>query len=295
MKTVLLLGLVYTHALLAQSGDEMPVPGEWLHDGRLMVSEFNFSINSLEARWLYRRLPDVRGHSATQFAAEVSGESYLLIVLEEGGRMDAQQTKSFVEGMQRSLPQGWKAGDVLMEPTNTPVPDSIKFRATLHVPGDETVYNYGYVVSGKRIFMLLIYSRASMEPPEFTRFASSFNLLTPSAQELPFVFSQDAIRLISDVTGLLMGFGAFAAVSDWKYMKKGGVKATKVDRKRFLIAMCLAAVVVVVSGFQTGIRAIPAFTILAISFLIAFWELDRWRIRRSHPLPSLTNVTPPPV
>src|SRR5436190_23438091 len=65
-----------------------PVPAEWLHDGRLDVPDFNFSIGSPnpDSHWTYLKLRSIQGFDATGFIVELpSKERFVVIVWSRSG------------------------------------------------------------------------------------------------------------------------------------------------------------------------------------------------------------------
>lgn len=78
------IGLLGAATLFCQSSGD-PVPAKWLHNGRLVVPEFNFSINSPmpNSHWTYRQFPNIQGHKETAFIVESSPHSiYFVIVMD---------------------------------------------------------------------------------------------------------------------------------------------------------------------------------------------------------------------
>lgn len=143
-----------------------PIPPEWLHDGRIVVPDLNFSIASPnpEWHWSYKTLSTAEDKS-TAFIAEVAPDTkYVVMVMDRGG--SSESTKKFAEGMQKSLPKGWQITDVQSEPTSVPIAGSSKLRVTIHLPDDSTVYVHTYVASGKKTYLLLCYSPDRMVPPQ---------------------------------------------------------------------------------------------------------------------------------
>jgi hypothetical protein len=75
MKRLLIVAVatcVVSGFLLGQATPK-PVPEEWLRDGKLVVPEFNFSVNSPspQSRWTYTEM-NTRGKSSTAFYAATS-------------------------------------------------------------------------------------------------------------------------------------------------------------------------------------------------------------------------------
>lgn len=114
------IGLLSTASLFCQSSGD-PVPAKWLHNGRLVVPEFNFSINSPRpnSHWKYRQVPNIQGQKATAFIVDPSPEgTYLIIIVNI--RTDTSATKNFINELQTSLPKDWQAQDARMEASAIP-------------------------------------------------------------------------------------------------------------------------------------------------------------------------------
>jgi hypothetical protein len=288
MKVLLAVALIMLGVpcwVFCQTASE-PIPAKWLHGGHLVVPEFNFSMDSPnpDSKWSYRELPDIEGIKATAFIVDASAENnYMVVVWERGGRMDSASTKSFINGMQKSLPKDWQIGDVHIEPTAVPMSDSAKFKVTLHLPSDSTLYTYGYAAFGKRTYMFFNYSSEPNEPLQFSRFVASFALLSPSANAAP-PNPSNAIMMILGIVG---------AVLDWKYKRRGGVKPTKKARLYFLLAAVFCLAFLTFLGLR-GASAESLGTLCGLLFiwLFALWELARWLVRRKNPLPPAMRVLP---
>ncbi len=157
-----------------------PVPSAWLHNGKLAVEDFNFSIESpsSDSHWTYTRLPDVEGKKETAFIVDTSTSTrFMVIVWDKSGSMGSDSTREFVAGMQKSMPKDWRVDDAKIEASEFPLKDSSKLTITIHLSNEVTLYAYGYIVSGSRTYMFWDYSPGTTEPPEFKHFVGSFALL----------------------------------------------------------------------------------------------------------------------
>ena len=286
------LSAIVPLCVFSQTGSQSPIPAEWLHDGRLVVTALNFSLSSPtpDATWMYQELPDIDGSRATLFLVTTSNDTkYVTVVMEKGGRMDAGSTKKFIEGMQKTLPKDWHVQDVQLDPTPIPAPDSTKFRVTLTAPGYSILYSYGYVIPGKHTYMFMVYSPDTSEPPQFTSFVSSFSLLAPSENAVP------ASTSANGTSGLLLILAIVGAVVDWRYKKKGGLKPTGRDRLYLLVACLLCVALLTVLGIRgASAESLGSLTGLFLVVLFALWQLGRWRIRRKFPLSAAPSMAPPP-
>ena len=192
MKTILnvtLPLLACTFAALCQDAAK-PIPAEWLHDGRLVVAQLNFSVSSPpNVQWSYSVGP-YNGSKVTTLtgidASNVTVMPYIVVVVDRQFA-DLGSRKSFVEEMQKGLP-GWKVQDVQYEQTDIPISGSARFRTKWDAPGEPfgiagrvTLYQYGYVLSGKYSYILFCGTPEAAEPAHFSRFAASFALISPTA------------------------------------------------------------------------------------------------------------------
>lgn len=262
------------------------VPPEWLHSGRLVVPEYNFSISSPnpDSQWTYVQLS---GRNSTTFLAQIpDGTKYALVVGETTGRMESGGVNEFVEGMKKTLPKDWQVFDANMEPTNVPVRDAVKYKARLGLPGGTTDYIYGYAISGKRSYQIFCISSATSEPLPFTTFVSSFTFLSSNTVPNPSGFD------ISAWLGILF-FGAIGgAIVDALYVRRGGKRPSRNDKIGLLVAVGLCIAVLIFLGVR-GAAAYTLGEIAAQLFFLVFiiWEVARWRMRRKHPIVEPVIVT----
>jgi hypothetical protein len=170
--------LTMTPCLRAQDVGE-DVPKSWLTADTLRVPELNFSIDSpiVGWRWTYKRLPANQNAKSTAFfvSSPDQQERYTLIVLEHTSTQFRQaDANEFIGGMLKSLPKGWTPGRVQIDPVDIPVPLAAHFTTELHLPNDATLFQHGYLLPGRKTYMLVVYAAESTEPESFTRFARSF-------------------------------------------------------------------------------------------------------------------------
>jgi hypothetical protein len=258
----------------------MPVPAKWLRDGRLDVPELNFSIASPspDAKWSYRDdLPKkVDGSGSTAFLVGAGdGSNYVVMVLENSTKMDSTDTGPFIAGMQKTLPKDWEIRDARLEASDVPAAGSSKFKVAIGLPNGSAYYAYGYVVSGNRSYQTMTFSRSSDEPPAFTRFARSFALLHPIAnQPLP------------NFSGIFLLLAVWGAIVDWRYRRRGGVKAGRSAKMFGLAAVGLGlAVLVFLGAWGASAYYLGSATATIGALLFFLWELARWRVRRKNPVP----------
>jgi hypothetical protein len=270
--------LLIPGCLLSQV-DQRPVPPNWIHEGKLVVPAFNFSIKSPNpnSRWTYTTLPKSEGYVFTMFLGEVGdGSKYVVLVSDGGRKFGARDQEGFVKGMTRSMPKDWTVADTHFESSGLPVEESTRFRVAYRLPNSTKLFAYGYVITGRRNYMLMNYSDKIYEPPEFTSFVGTFTRLTP---EPP------------DQTGTTNGFillSAFCgAIFDWWYMRKGGRKPVRNDYLGLLVVVLLMVALFVLYGYRgADAGEMGAMTVDLLILVFGIWELSRWIIRRKYPRPS---------
>ena len=157
------------------------VPSTWLHDGKLIPEQFNFTIESPSpsSRWSYTPLPDLEGSKQTAFIVEETGKKFVIVVWDKSGYMGTGSTDKFVKGMQRSMPKDWRVEGATIEQSDFPVKGSSRIKTKIKLPDFSTLYAYEYIITGPRTYMLFDYSVENSEPPEFTLFVGSFALSSP--------------------------------------------------------------------------------------------------------------------
>lgn len=163
--------------LLSQTGVK-PLPAKWLHEGRLVVPEFSFSINSpsADAKWSYK--PKVDGSESTIFIVAVGdGSKYVVNVIENSKKSTSTNPDQFIIGMRETLPKGWQIQDTRFEVSDVPLKESRKFRVAIGLPNGTTYYSYGYIISGNTTYQAMTFSTSPTEPLPFRQFARSFTLL----------------------------------------------------------------------------------------------------------------------
>jgi hypothetical protein len=267
--------------LIASAPSPKPVPAKWLQNGRLVVPELNFSVGSLSFGSAWSYLESDAEDSKTLFILDSShGTRYVVGVLAEAGRMSARNEEEFTKGIKRSLPNGSQIEGHEFETSDVPIKDSTKYKITILMPNHSLLYAYGYIVSGKHGYALCDYTLEATEPAEFTRFVSSFALLSPSANQ----------RSANPFVGIMVILAVTGAILDWKYKKRGGRRPTRKDRLAFGLLVIASGVFV---AFLLNRGAEPEIvgdiTGMLLALLLLCWEIGRWRIRRKYPV---SHVSP---
>ena len=284
MKTILNVALILMASPVFVCCDDhaKPVPSKWVHEGRLVVTQYNFSVGSPDpdSQWCYLDLPSIQGFKTTGFVVDSSANERFLVVVWESsseGRLDDPSNKErFVERLRSGLPKGWAAiGEPQIEPTDVPVSGSSKVRTAIRLPGDGgLVYAYQYAVMGKRTYMLITYSSEPSEPPEFSRFVKSFAVL-----------SSNALPPSSPLPGIFLLWALWGAIVDWRYKNRGGLRPDWDERKPYLIAAGVCLGLMVLAGVRGGTAETEGYlTAFFGTLLFALWEYGRWRIRRKNPV-----------
>ena len=81
-------------------------------------------------------------------------------------------------------------------------------------------------------------------------------------------------------------WSTWGAIVDWRYVRHGGVRATRNERISALVAVALGAAVIAILGAR-GVSAssLGSATATVGTLIFSLWELSRWRVRRNNPLP----------
>lgn len=184
LSTLAIAFLAIPFSLFCQPGVK-PVPATWLHDGRLVIPELNFSINSPtpDAKCSYTGdLPKADGKGSTAFVVELGDRSKFVVnVFENSSKMESTSGDQFFIGMKKTFPKDWEMKDSRFEVSDVPLKDSRKFEVAIGLPNGSTYHAYGYIVSGNRSYQTITFSPSPTEPVPFTQFVQSFTLLKASA------------------------------------------------------------------------------------------------------------------
>jgi hypothetical protein len=274
-------------SLLCQTPTK-PVPAKWLHDGRLVVPELNFSIGSPtgEAKWFDKDdLAKVDGTGATAFVVDLGdGSRYSVMVLENSGKMGPADSDQFINGMRKTLPKDWQIQDHHFEASNVPTQNSEKFRVTIGLTNRSTYYAYGYIVPGNRSYQIITFSPAPIEPLSFSQFAHSFALINPIAN-----------TPLPNPSGLFLLWAFWGAIVNVRYVRRGGVRATTNEKIGLLVAVVFAIALIVLVAFR-GTSAYSLGSLMATigTVIFSLWEFARWRVRRKNPLsvPGFRDTQP---
>jgi hypothetical protein len=261
---------VFIPSLFSQPGVK-PVPAKWLQDGRLVVRELNFSINfpSPDAKWSYTGdLPKVDGNGSTAFVVELSDHSKFVVnVVENSSKMESTNGDQFIVGMKKTFPKDWQIQDSRFEVSDVPLKDSRRFKVTIKLPNGSTYYAYGYIVSGKRSYQTITFSPAPDEPSEFRHFAQSFVLLNPAANTAASTPSPNFYPVI------FLLWSMWGAIVDWRYVRRGGVRATRNEGLYALVAMVLGLALIAILGAR-GVSAASLGSVTANvgTLIFSLWE-----------------------
>jgi hypothetical protein len=285
--TIAVVTLTMSSSLICQTGTK-PVPTKWLNDGRLVVAELNFSIKSptSDAKWSYTGdLPKVNGSGSTAFVVELGdGSRFVVNVIENSSKMQSTNGDQFIIGMRKTFPKDWHIQDSRFEVSDVPLKDSRKFKVTIGLPSGSTYYAYGYIVSGNRSYQTITFSPSPSEPIPFTQFAQSFTLLRASAN-----------APLPNFCGIFLLWALWGAIANWRYVKRGGVKATRGEKLGGLAAVGLGLAVIGFLGAQgASAESVGSMTATVGSLIFSLWEFSRWRARRKSPLPIPNFQEPKP-
>jgi hypothetical protein len=270
--------LLISSSLFSQPGVK-PVPEKWLHDGRLVVPELNFSINTptSDAKWSYTGdLPKVNGNGSTAFIVELGDHSKFVVnVLENSSKMTSTSGDEFIVGMKKTFPKDWQIQDSRFEVSDVPLKDSRKFKVTIGLPNGSTYYAYGYIVSGNRSYQTITFSTSPTEPLPFAQFVQSFTLLQASAN-----------TPLPNFSGIFILWALWGAIANWRYVKRGGVRAARSEKLGGLAAVGLGLALIVFLGARgASAESMGSMTATMFALIFSLWEFSRWRVRRKNPLP----------
>lgn len=262
-----------------------PVPAKWLRDGKLVVPEFNFSINSPspQSRWTYTEM-NARGKSLTAFYATTPDkEQFMVFATEEWGGIDRQKfLDGFVGGLRRTIPNDWNIVDTNYYDSSFPENGSTRFLFKIRLGNGATVFMHGYVVWVSHTWMLAQYSPAVIQSADFKSFAGSFARLGPETGG-PIESLTSSIVGIS--IGLLAILGIWGAAVDSRYVKSGGRR----DKKTNLFSLATIGVAALFSGAYQAFYG-ERFSLQQHAMLVfGVWELSRWVIRRKYPVKGLPS------
>ncbi|MCX6641590.1 MAG: hypothetical protein NTW14_14080 [bacterium] len=190
---------------------EQNVPQEWLHEGRLIVPDYNFSVASpsVDCQWSYQELGKIEGGKSTAFFGKnPTGDIYVVTVWEKQSRNNISEndTKEFVDGMMKSLPADWHVRNVDIKPVEIPLKNSTKILTTIDISNDSKIYQYAYLVTGKWCYTIAAFSLDSDEPPQFQSFVASFNFINATSNQVQSSFKESLMSIVFIVLGVLLLF-----------------------------------------------------------------------------------------
>lgn len=287
LKTIALVAgsaILLSFAALCVGDVGKPVPAAWVHRGNLVVSSLNFSIATTpDSHWFYRDdFPDLEGHKATPFILDRPDQDRFTVLVwdfaSSKGLGDPTEQKGFINGMKKgkNLPKGWHfVGTPQFKPSSSPVAGSWKVKTTIQTGASGVLYCYQYVVTGKRCYILIDYSREADEPAGFTTFVSTFSLLAPNDVPSP-----------TASLGLPLLIAFIAWIIDRRYIMRGGKRATRRDKIGLYIAIGLAIVGPIAIGLALNDDGRAAGGLVGVLLIAVFctWEIGRWIVRRRNPV-----------
>jgi drug/metabolite transporter (DMT)-like permease len=86
-------------------------------------------------------------------------------------------------------------------------------------------------------------------------------------------------------TGILLLVSLVAAVIDWRYKRRGGVRPTAKERIWFAVVFLVPGVFLNVWGIQNSVSGEALGRVVGTLLILYFavWEFGRWRVRRKNP------------
>ncbi|SRR6266496_489748 len=170
-------------SLLAQGSDQRrPVSSELLRDDTLVVQQHNFSIVAPKIwRWT-RQSVRVRDSDAYAFiASSRNNDSTLVVIAFDMTIWDLEKPSladGLVKGMLEKLPPGWTVVDLNISQQPLPATSSaVRYRATLAGPADARLYQIGYILRGRPVYLISMVSLKSEEPSSLRQAVESFRVI----------------------------------------------------------------------------------------------------------------------
>jgi len=101
-------------------------------------------------------------------------------------------------------------------------------------------------------------------------------MFEPELAGVTLAFPMGAILLLMALCG---------AIADWRYLRRGGMPATRKQKQWIGIAVLLCIALLVILGLmETNAEGLGAVAGKLSVLLFAVWELSRWRVRRANPI-----------
>ena len=158
------------------------LPNDWLHGDTLVVHHRGFSVVGPRG-WVWT-------HATVTANNGITGEAFVVTAPDSSAAtavviMDTQVwgvggeafSRGLLKGMVEGLPEGWSAEDLRTSRTETPLPQTLRYRARLVSTEGDTLYQFGYLVSGRKGYLLTTRGSTEVEPPSFSETVRSFTLL----------------------------------------------------------------------------------------------------------------------
>jgi hypothetical protein len=104
---------------------------------------------------------------------------------------------------------------------------------------------------------------------------------------LVFAADQPAPSQGSPLMGLLLIASIIAAITDWRYKRRGGLRPTSKGSMWFAISFLVPVLLLSLWLGNNGLSAYAVGQLVGNLLIIVFaiWEFRRWRVRRKNPLP----------
>lgn len=84
---------------------------------------------------------------------------------------------------------------------------------------------------------------------------------------------------------LLYVLAFIGAYLDWQYVRHGGLRPTSDEKRNALIAIGLVLLTTTALFFMGGDAGSLGSLVGVMTIIVFFfWEFQRWRVRRKHPL-----------
>jgi O-antigen/teichoic acid export membrane protein len=89
----------------------------------------------------------------------------------------------------------------------------------------------------------------------------------------------------SPLMGLVLIASIIAAITDWRYKRRGGIRPTSKERIWFTISFLMPVLLLNWWFVHNGVSAYAVGRVVGVLLIIYFavWEFGRWRVRRKNP------------
>ncbi len=165
------------------------LPNDWLRGDTLVVPHRGFSVVGPRG-WVWTR-------AALEAENDSTGEVYVVTAPDSSAAIQVgvigmqiwelggeEFSRGLAEGIVDRLPEGWSAEDLRTSRIDTPLPQTLRYRARLTSIEGDTLYHFGYLVPGRATYALTTTASTEVEPAAFRETVNSFTLHGPQRPAL---------------------------------------------------------------------------------------------------------------